>query len=169
MLARDADRRSLEHAVALELEVDGTEQAKRRVVFDHENSRHRATSPLGHGYRERIRATDCSLPSSSRLSNSPGETLDPVTATRIGWNALRGESSSSSASERNVASIRSAVNGSTPSSAAAARPRTSPSSSAGSGSTSWKKKPANSGYAPSVEIFSWTSGADRQTSSSFQS
>ena len=56
MRARSVDRRSLEHAVALELEVDGTEQAKRRVVFDHENSRHRATSPLGHGYRERIRA-----------------------------------------------------------------------------------------------------------------
>jgi hypothetical protein len=31
-----------------------------------------------------MRASDSSLPSSSRLSNKPGETFDPVTAKRIG-------------------------------------------------------------------------------------
>jgi len=34
-----------------------------------------------------IRAIDSSLPSSSRLSKSPGETFDPVRASRIGWKA----------------------------------------------------------------------------------
>ena len=42
---------------------------------------------LGHAATDeaaRIRASDSSLPSSSRLSYSPGETREPVTATRIG-------------------------------------------------------------------------------------
>ena len=38
------------------------------------------------------------------LSNRPGETFEPVTATRIGWNACRGfrPSRSASAAERRL-------------------------------------------------------------------
>ena len=39
-------------------------------------------------------ASVVSRPSSSMLSNRPGETFEPVTATRIGWNACRGFSPS---------------------------------------------------------------------------
>ena len=46
------------------------------------------------------------------LSKRPGETFDPVTATRIGANASRGFSSSRSATARSACSIASAVNGS---------------------------------------------------------
>ena len=44
------------------------------------------------------RASDSSRPSSARLSKSPGETFEPVTATRIGANACRGFSPSRSQS-----------------------------------------------------------------------
>ena len=54
------------------------------------------------------------------LSKRPGETFEPVTATRIGWNASRGFSSRRSASSRSRASIVSAVNGSTSASAGSA-------------------------------------------------
>ena len=58
-------------------------------------------------------ASVSSRPSSSIDSKSPGETFEPVTATRIGRNASRGFSSSRSASARSASSIRSASNGST--------------------------------------------------------
>ena len=54
------------------------------------------------------------------LSKRPGETFDPVTATRIGWNASRGFSSSCSATARSDCSIASAVNGSAASTARSA-------------------------------------------------
>src|SRR6478672_2591152 len=46
------------------------------------------------------------------LSNRPGETFDPVTATRTGWKACRGFRPSASAAARNDASIAAASNGS---------------------------------------------------------
>ena len=52
------------------------------------------------------RASDSSRPSSSRLSKSPGETFEPVTASRIGANAWRGFWPSRSASARSASSIR---------------------------------------------------------------
>ena len=59
------------------------------------------------------RASVFSRPSSSMLSNRPGETFEPVTATRIGWKPCRGFRPSRSATPRSAASIASAVNGST--------------------------------------------------------
>ena len=67
------------------------------------------------------------------LSKRPGETFEPVTATRIGWNASRGFSSRRSASARSDASIASAVNGSVSRSASCAASRATPSRSAWSG------------------------------------
>ena len=93
-------------------------------------------------------ASVVSRPSSSMLSKRPGEIFEPVTATRIGWNACRGFRPSSSAAARSAVSIASAVNGSSVGERRRAPPRASappPSSSAGSGSTSSKKKPANAG------------------------
>ena len=81
------------------------------------------------------------------LSNRPGETFDPVTATRTGWNAWRGFRPSPSAVARSAASIASASNGSSEASASsvAASIGPPPSSSAACGSTSRKKKPAKPG------------------------
>ena len=53
----------------------------------------------------RIRANDGSLPSSSRLSYRPGDTREPVTATRIGRYTVRGFSPRSSHSFLSAASI----------------------------------------------------------------
>src|SRR5207237_240287 len=88
-----------------------------------------------------------SLPRSSMLSKSPGETFEPVTATRIGSNALRGESSSRSARPRRAASISGAAKGSTRSSSSCAAVTIGalPLRSEGSGLTSRKRKPAKSG------------------------
>ena len=57
------------------------------------------------------RASVSSRPSSSIDSKSPGETLEPVTATRIGWSPCRGLRPRSSQSARRSASIRAAANG----------------------------------------------------------
>src|SRR5262249_60281596 len=65
-----------------------------------------------HSLAVRILASDCSLPSSSRLSNSPGDTVEPVTASRMGWNACRGFSSRRAAMPRSAASMVAASNGS---------------------------------------------------------
>ena len=59
------------------------------------------------------------------LSNRPGETVEPVTATRIGWNACRGFWPTRSARSRSACSIASAVNGSTPASVSSAAASTS--------------------------------------------
>ena len=60
-----------------------TERFRQRAWRDFQ----RTLDPLGPArplrYGER-RASDSALPSSSKLSNRPGETDDPVTATRIG-------------------------------------------------------------------------------------
>ena len=63
--------------------------------------------------RHASRASDSSRPSSSRLSNRPGETFEPVIARRIGSNAWRGFWPSRSARARSAASIRSVSHGST--------------------------------------------------------
>ena len=66
---------------------------------------------------ERMRASDSSRPSSSRLSYRPGEIREPVTATRRGGYTVLGFSPSSSHSPFNATSIVSAAQGSTPLSA----------------------------------------------------
>ena len=90
------------------------------------------------GAAARRRLSVVSRPSSSMLSNSPGEILEPVTATRIGWNAWRGFRSSRSAASRRAASIAAAskVSRDVSASSAAASIGVPPSSSAASGSTS---------------------------------
>ena len=95
------------------------------------------------------------------LSNRPGEIFEPVTAMRIGSNALRGESSSRAASSRSAVSISAAPKGSTPSSSsrAATTTGTAPSPSATGDSSSRKRKPAKSGNCPKRSIFSCTSGS----------
>ncbi len=106
------------------------------------------------------RARVSSRPSSSIDSKSPGDTLEPVIAMRMGWSACRGLSPSRSQRSRRSCSIRIAVHGCVTASAIPAGSRTdaAPSRSAGSGSTGPKKKPANCGNSPSVAIFSWQSG-----------
>ena len=106
----------------------------------------------------RMRASDVSLPRSSRLSYRPGETRDPVTATRIGRYTVRGFSPSSSQSRFRVVSISAAVHGAVSLNAVSAAARTRASRSASSGSTSWKRNPANDGNSSSRAIFSCTSG-----------
>ena len=110
------------------------------------------------------RARVSSRPSSSIDSKSPGDTLEPVIAMRMGWSAWRGLSPSRSQRSRRSCSIRIAVHGCVTASAIPAGSRTdaAPSRSAGSGSTGPKKKPANCGNSPSVAIFSWQSGATRR-------
>ena len=61
----------------------------------------------------RRRSSEVSRPRSSRLSYSPGDTRDPVTATRIGRYTVRGFSPSSSQSCFSATSISAAVHGST--------------------------------------------------------
>ena len=68
-------------------------------------------------------SSDVSRPRSSRLSYSPGDTRDPVTATRIGRYTVRGFSPSSSQSRFSATSISAAVHGSTAASAAPAASR----------------------------------------------
>ena len=72
---------------------------------------------------------------------------------------MRGFSPSSSHSCLRAASIAAALHGSTVSSAAAAASRMRVSRSAGSGSTSWNRKPAKPANSSSRAIFSWTIGA----------
>ena len=90
--------------------------------LDRRDARRRRVGASSTGRRRRAsRASDFSLPSSSRLSNSPGEIFEPVIASRIGWNAVRGFSPSSSASARSSSSRRVASHGSTGSQALVAR------------------------------------------------
>ena len=113
-----------------------------------------------------------SRPSSSRLSKSPGETVEPVTAMRIGWNAFRGFSPSRSASSRSAASIGSAVNGSTSlERLAAAREHGAAAVEQRRVGLDVVEEEAGAvrGTRRSVAIFSWTSGAAARTSSSSQS
>ena len=88
------------------------------------------------------------LPRSSRLSYRPGETREPVTATRIGRYTARGFSPSSSQRRFSVDSISAAVQGSVRRSAASAAARMRVSRSPGSASMSWKRKPAKPGNSP---------------------
>src|ERR687897_3195801 len=95
------------------------------------------------------RSSARSLPRSSRLSNNPGDTFEPVTAILIDANASRGLRPSRSASSRSAGSIASAVNGSTSPSARSASSSTAASSCCPSSDTSPKRNPAKSGEAPS--------------------
>ncbi len=105
------------------------------------------------------------------LSNRPGDTFEPVTAIRIGWNASRGFSPSRSASSASAASIPSADHGSTVCDHVGCRREEIGGSveAVESGSTGPKRKPANAGNSPSRAIFSWTSGAAWRTSASSHS